>query len=390
MIVVTQSNKTDVFEVAIASASALSMLGYTESEIKQKSITDLFKALKDRIVGRFSNSAADHEKFLKFSLGVMKSNQEAIRDGICIAKNVKGFEKSTPWKIYQGGKLFHHIKRLGAELTGLSKDKWNPSDFFIVSKNGEMDLERVKPENTDYVTYNEMVGCSKDICGVSLKGKKAFHGSLSWAVALKMLGINIVESALGRKNFVDMSKKELNEDGRVALERMVKYLQGFNRPGEEIFYGYRTHWNRLCEVMEDYHVESRGWGESMIGFYDFLNSIDKHSKIKVKSNSFYKKLEHVLAASYITASSQNRMSCHHKKCQSGVVEDVGVRNPEIKDIKLDKILVPLDGTANIYVRLKIKNKLVDMQFRSKGSKAQFIIMETLKNASDAFPLENLK
>lgn len=379
----------NIKEDAIACSTVLTMLGYKQNEIEQKSFTDLFKAVKDRIVSKFSTNPIHHKNLLQASLEYMKSHEDTIKDGAAIASNLKQFNKTVPWKIHQGGTLFNHIKKMGSELTGLSKDKWNPSDFFLVTKNGENTLSTVSANDTDYAIYNEMVGCSEDICGVSLKGKRAFHGSLSWAVALKMLGINIVESKIGRKHFVDESKKELNEDGKEALKKMVRFLSSFNKPGGEIFQGYNTSRRTMNEVIEAYHVESRGWGESMIGFYDFFNSVVNHSKIRTKSNDPLKKLEHVVAAAYITASSQNKMSCHHKKCQNGVVEDVGVRNPKISDVKLEKVLVPMDGTANIYLRLKVKGKHVDLQFRSKGSKAQFIVMESLRSTGTAFPLDKI-
>lgn len=277
-------------------------------------------------------------------------NEICLNTARQIAKKVPNYQH---YEFHRGSVLFNTIKNKGLKLTGLkrvSSDKWNPSDIFLIKKGVDV-LSKIK-QMENVVQINQYLAEFDEVIGVSLKkgDTDAAHGAISLdnVVAMQSLGQPLMTSTSLEKNKQSIynNLKKLHHSAIANLIEITKCTE-----------------HNLKQAIEQLNPKSNNFNKSFPPAIEFLTRICNDVQ---HAND-------VITMAYLTAVSKHPLSCPHYKADGTKI--ILIDHDQSSDIKLDKIVVPLNGDTNVIFVLTVDGKGIKLQLRSKGSKPQFIVLK---------------
>lgn len=273
-----------------------------------------------------------------------------------IAKKVPNYQQ---YEFHRGSVLFNTIKNKGLKLTGLkrvSSDKWNPSDIFLIKKGVDV-LSKIK-QMENVVQINQYLAEFDEVIGVSLKkgDTDAAHGAISLdnVVAMQSLGQPLTTSTSLEKN-----KQSIYNNLKKVHHSAIANLVEITKCSEY----------NLKQAIDQLNPKSDNFNKSFPPAIEFLTRICADVQ---HAND-------VITMAYLTAVSKHPLSCPHYKADGTKI--VLIDHDQASDVKLNKIIVPLNGDTNVIFALTVDGKGIKLQLRSKGSKPQFIVLKETVSAT---------
>nr|DAU07896.1 MAG TPA: hypothetical protein [Caudoviricetes sp.] len=273
-----------------------------------------------------------------------------------IAKKVPNYQQ---YEFHRGSVLFNTIKNKGLKLTGMkrvSSDKWNPSDIFLIKKGVDV-LSKIK-QMENVVQINQYLAEFDEVIGVSLKkgDTDAAHGAISLdnVVAMQSLGQPLTTSTSLEKN-----KQSIYNNLKKVHHSAIANLVEITKCSEY----------NLKQAIDQLNPKSDNFNKSFPPAIEFLTRICADVQ---HAND-------VITMAYLTAVSKHPLSCPHYKADGTKI--VLIDHDQASDVKLNKIIGPLNGDTNVIFALTVDGKGIKLQLRSKGSKPQFIVLKETVSAT---------
>lgn len=402
-------NETDVQEGAVLCSIIMYLLKIKDEDVFND---DVPKRILDTKLAQTEFKGTQKElKFIETCVKYLKTHKKMLEDGKKIVeetnrslgKKAKTGLRLNNFKIHHGDDIFNSIRKKAKDTIGIQEDKWNPSDLYIIKN--DCKINDIINKKESIYDYNDKIGDYDLIHGFSLKMETAVHGSLSWNSALKYLKIPTIRvsnrgcvGARFKKKGEDVWYYYSNANTIRHLEAVYNYLKSIDSPNRLFYiYGYNKEIKEISP--ENYILKSANWDKTIIGFEEFVRSVEK-CRFSGKdgsfgNNSLLNKLEKVIAFSYIYATSRLPVSCRHKKCQTG--KEIDFMQPGsifLSDVILTHILFPIDGSATIIAKILVRHmngswKVRELEFRSKDSAAQFNVVQTRRTTDDVFSISDI-
>lgn len=291
-----------------------------------------------------------------------------IASGQTIAKH---FATKKNFEIHHKSDLYNSLRRIGSRLSGLSADKWNPGDIMLIKPNLDIPAE-VKQNIVD---YNQFIGSGENVVFISLKkgDKQAQHGSYG------------LQKLLNRQGFNDVLKHYSNNPATIeTITSQLKKLQIM--PIANYLYCYGTSGDVYQAIVGDKPLPDDVKFDSAT----FGTAIVNGLQLMISAGVDREKFVDVISGAYLTASSRDPLSCNHYKVSGSHFEFVDKHNASTIDV--DRILIPLNGTSRIIIKLVVDDKPAVMVIRSKeeGNLPQFIVVKDSAHYSGAVKLSTIK
>lgn len=260
----------------------------------------------------------------------------------------------SSYSIHYKTKMVNTIRTRGSKLSQLAKDKWNPSDFYLIDNR----VSFVPNNFQSIVEFNEW--CCSNTVGISLK--KDDHAILG-AIALKT-----IESKILNNNFVEKKwmKKELSKLMNLIRESLSfiknssigKYVflsRGNKGSDREIILSLINQKTVSQEDIDKLNISNIGFnvGNGLKFFADVLRKNDS-------VENFVSCLETI----YYYAIGATEKSCPYYFATPTRFHQV--YNGISKDFKFNSMIVPIGGTSSIYINVTIDGSKEMIEMRSKG------------------------
>lgn len=260
----------------------------------------------------------------------------------------------SSYSIHYKTKMVNTIRTRGSKLSQLAKDKWNPSDFYLIDNR----VSFVPNNFQSIVEFNEW--CCSNTVGISLK--KDDHAILG-AIALKT-----IESKILNNNFIEKKwmKKELSKLMNLIRESLSfiknssigKYVflsRGNKGSDREIILSLINQKTVSQEDVDKLNVANIGFnvGNGLKFFADVLRKNDS-------VENFVSCLEMI----YYYAIGATEKSCSHYLATPTRFNQV--YNGISKDFEFNSMIVPIGGTSSIYINVTIDGSKEMIEMRSKG------------------------
>ena len=269
---------------------------------------------------------------------------------------------------------YNALRKKGAALAGAGKDRWNPSDIMLIARDRRA---YTKAMQTDTITsLNEYFADPYgDIRGISLKGSKAMHGSVATGsiaghplVSDIMKRIKPMHMPLQHSTLTDAQKADVIEAfAKIKRGKTSKiYLRGVRGTLTDTIMA----WDTVTDLW------SKAYPDTLALLMACRNDED---------------LDNLAFVGFMYASSAiDGVSSNYWKAEAGrpmyFVEPAINRNA----FKLDQVIVPANGEASTVFNATYADGPIKLQFRSKESKPQFIIIRGAYKPKDLKPLSKVK
>lgn len=369
----SSGNKTNNQEIGVLIWVSILLHG------KTKKLAD-FKndRLKKFIVAKSDKEIEDSLSFLeKESLKKNGWNEQCKNSAEAIVGSLQSMNINVSnHKLHQGGSLFDNLRSLGKKLSGLSTaDKWNPSDIYFIKQNinSAPSFKTVEELNSYLATFT-------DIIGVSLKGSSALHG----AIALNSIFDKIKE--LRKPNVKEWKVgKTLTPEQKKEFKSLLNKVKSAAKscPYEvNLYLSNKTKYNlstNMDEMLNNMNISSENWGQSIPITLAYLAQLNTEQL-----------WEKFIFRGYCLASSQTYESAQYLKADGrGHIEIIkpGVNEA---DFKCFQCRIPLSGETNVVFEAQYNGEPLKLQFRSKGSKPQLIIIKTQEQVKSSIGIEKFK
>ena len=307
------------------------------------------------------NIITDDKQSINDAIDFMRRNKEWLASNTDGAKALAAYLRNsdidlTKYQIHRGSKLFNSIKAVGSKLSGLTADKWNPADIFLIKKGSNVEPSQFK----NIIDYNQYIGANDQVIGVSLKKGEttALHGSFALRSLLNMVGVKVNHT---KCQTIDQCKKLIN-DHLVSLQHSTieKYIYLVTNPGDST--------KTIAQLVDQLHPKSDTFIDSFPPGLEFLSAVRNNEA----------KMIDALTAAYQVASSSHANSAPHIKVARNSVKTINPHNADV--ITINRIIIPLTGDIHILFDLTVTSESgsqqkIKMQLRSKqqGNAPQFII-----------------
>ena len=281
---------------------------------------------------------------------------------------VKHYEMHYRDKVYNG------IRKLGAQLGGLGNhfDRWNPGDVVFVKKGAYP----IKSQYTgNIVDYNNYIGKCEDIIMVSLK--KEDDGALHGAVSLKTMLSNLPQLS------VAVDKYNSVQATFPVIHKQLKKLQNSNISSLLYCTGVNSEIHKLINAEDDKNPAKVKNGT-------FINSIPNVLAFLVAASGDKEVFKDICNMCYLWAASRTPQSCNYYKASANGCKLIDM-NTSI-EFKLDKVIIPLDGSARVTFNLLVDKQPWSMIARAKQEQGmpQFMLNTGNRSLSGARPIKLVK
>lgn len=245
------------------------------------------------------------------------------------------------YTFHQNSTEFNYIRKLGAGLSKLKADKWNPSDVILIKKSfnvNSLSSLTLNGLNSFLEEHNEVIGIS-----LKKSQKEANHGKSTLSLT-KFKGINPSKIQV-------MKGKEISDNGKGILKSLMKEI--YKKFDKSLLY-YRESEGPILQQIDSASPKSAYYPISTPVILDW---IAKHKDQEDLNDSLC-----ILAYNCL---SLNVLSCGHYKCfgSDKKIVEVGKRDP----ITIERIRFKLQGDIDVIVDIQVGNKKYKAQIRSFGS-----------------------
>lgn len=249
--------------------------------------------------------------------------------------------KLKSYTFHQNSTEFNFIRKLGASLSKLKADKWNPADVILIKKSfnvNSLSSLTLNGLNSFLEEHNEVIGIS-----LKKSQKEANHGKSTLSLT-KFKGIKPSKIQV-------MKGKEISESGKGILTSLMKEIH--KKFDKSLLY-YREYEGPILKQIESAKPKSSNYPISIPVILDW---IAKHKDQEDLNDSLC-----ILAYNCL---SLNVLSCGHYKCfgSDKKIVEVGKRDP----ITIERIRFKLQGDIDVLVDIQVGNKKYKAQIRSFGS-----------------------
>lgn len=274
--------------------------------------------------------------------------QAAIDSGTAIATKLKQYKG---YNIEHQTKMYKEIRSIGAKLSKLKADKWNPGDIALVKPNATID--RSKTDNI--IDFNNWVSSNTDVVMISLKkgDQQATHGSISLNHVADLPGLSALSSAIHTTKYTN------NEQSYKKIQQLLGKLTKL--PISDMIYQYQQD-----QLIKQITVEPNtvNFATVMINGLQFL----------LNAGNDRDDFTNIIEAIYRAASSRSVDSCNHYKVAGSQL--TWVNNKDTLDLTVNRVLVPVGGNSRIVFDITVNGSDQQLVFRSKDYKSspQFMIL----------------
>ena len=322
----------------------------------------------------------DNKEDIKKALDFLKAsqntpngwNQQCKTSAEVVIKNLGNL---SGYQVHQGGDFFNSLRKKGSSLSDLNPDKWNPSDIYLVKGNYKSALASKSIEE-----LNSKLNKFDDIIGISLKGAEALHGAASLGTIFKKLKIkdpNVSKwDVKTDSNLDEKQKKDLKE----LLSKIKKQSKSCNYD-VGVFISSKSKVeksNDIDTLINNLKVESSNWGQSLPITLGYLCEL----KTPEQWNKFIFRAYCVAGSKTFESASYYKVegNGHFEKCVPGLDE---------KKFKCNRCRIEISGGTAVIFDAEYDGTALKLQFRSKGSRPQMIVIHT-SETSWFKPLSELK
>lgn len=265
--------------------------------------------------------------------------------------------QAKTYQLHYRDKVYNTIRELGNRLGGFKGkyDRWNPADAMLVKKGAF-------PINNEYtsniVDFNNYIGKCEDVIGISLKksDKEAMQGSVSLGTILGELP----------QLKVAVTKYKDVKSTFPVVHNQLKKLQ--NSKIADLIY--------CSGVGSDVHkriVADNNADDIKLRNGTFVNSIPNVLEFLIAACDDKDVFIDICNMCYLWAASRTPKSCNFYKASESGCKFVDVHTAV--DFKLNKIVIPLDGSSRITFDITVDGNYWSMIARAKQERGfpQFVI-----------------
>ena len=289
------------------------------------------------------------ENIIKFLLDEKSWREASIVASEQIFNKFKKYNLKK-YTFHRGSKLFTQIKSIGSKLAGISADKWNPSDIFLISN----EVKAFSKNDFNHIMeFNRFIAedlqNSKPIIGISLKksDKLALHGAASVSTILTLLN-----STSKIKSAPSNPSGQLSKTGILTASGYLQKLK--NNP---LVYIHGKHEDRsFNDLLSNLRFGSVNFNKSFFNALEFLTIIN--------DANFENNLKYgILLAMSITA-----VSCSHYKASGSSISIVKTQShiEYFNSIKINRVRIKLNGENDTIIDYSIGGINKKAQIRSKN------------------------
>lgn len=321
----------------------------------------------------FYQSKADYRNVVAWLSANANWNRDCRETAADIIETF-GASKLTKFQCHHGTPEYNKLRKRGAALAGVGEDRWNPSDIMLIARDRKAYNKAMQTDNL--ATLNACLADPYgDIRGISLKGSQALHGAVA---ASSIAGNPLVSDIMKRIKPMHMPlQNNTLTDAQKAdvIEAFVKIKRNKTR---RIY--VRGVEGTLTDTIMAWDTVTDLWPKAYPDTLALLMACHNDGD-----------LDDLAFTGFMYASSAiNGVSANYWKAEAG--KPMYFVEPEIdRDaFSLDQVIVPVNGEASAVFNVTYKGKPVKLQFRSKGSKPQFIIIHGAYKPKDLKPLSMVK
>lgn len=300
-------------------------------------------------------------------------NRDCRNTAINIIKTF-GAHELARFQCHHRTREYNKLRKKGAALAGIGKDRWNPSDIMLIARD--------RRAYNKAMQANNLAGLNKfladrygDIRGISLKGSEAMHGSVAAGSIARhplirdiMKRVKIMDMSL-RNNTLTVAQKAdvIRAFAEIQRNKISKiYLRGVEGTLAGTIMAWRTVTDRW----------SKAYPDTLALLMACRDDED---------------LDNLAFVGFMYASSAiNGVSANYWVAEAGKPMYFVKPSTDRNAFTLDQVIVPVNGEASTVFNATYKGKPVKLQFRSKGSKPQFIIIHDAYNPRDIKPLSKVR
>jgi hypothetical protein len=227
--------------------------------------------------------------------------------------------------------MFDDIKKKGSALSGLNRDKWNPSDLMIIKQGITV------PNCDSLIDFNKWVHPEQlkeaDVIGISLKDshEHARHGKCSLASLDRVTNRQLFTNHRQYDGFDDDFKRDMTASLK-SIASHLSQVKVYNLPTERTFDAC-IETNKKLRLAVNYF-------RSLPVAIDGLANLANNKGLKDKDD-----LTAVITDAYCIASSTHANSCSYYKCEASHMSDV--HRSTDASVKIRDVFVPLTKDASI-------------------------------------------
>lgn len=335
-------------------------------------------------LGDYQKSKSVHvsDKDIAKAVNLLTNDKQWRKSVNGIVRNIVkviGHELSK-YEFHYGDDLYHAIIRTGSTLAGFdvtTRDRWNPSDIFLVKKGITSIPSDAK---TNIVTFNEWVGKCDDVIGISIKkgDVAAQHGSIGVGRAVD--AINKIEDLPNLDAAVENFKTV-----KASLPTIRKQLQTIKQSKVAKYFYVTGTQSQLYKALVG---EAEDHGE--IKNSTFQSAIPMTLQFFVSASKTPSQFEDVIKMCYLYAASRTPTSCNFWKV--GQEHAVFVDQKTAVDFKVNKVIVPLNGNSTILIECNVNGNrwFVTSRSRRENTKPLFSIEHRNHHTEHAIPISQVK
>lgn len=236
------------------------------------------------------------------------------------------------YEMHHKTNLYNKIRKIGAKLSKIAEDKWNPADMIFVRKGVTLDISK-----TDNIAeYNDYIGDMKNFIPVSLKKDAvAIQGAIAASTYLDQLGLKPLTHLNGTQAALKAIKKYL---GKVADNGKLKTIVKIN-PVDETFVEYLND----EEKARTFKPNSGTFSDALPPAIEFMLNAAQGSQ-----DTF----ENIIQGAYIASTSRTPLSCNHWKAMGTSLKFMNCRSSV--GFRLDEVLIPMNGTSRVYFNISVR------------------------------------
>ena len=285
-----------------------------------------------------------------------------------------GAPELAKFQCHHGTSEYNALRKKGAALAGIGEDRWNPSDIMLIARDRKAYNKAMQMDNI--VSLNRFLANPYgDIRGISLKGSRAMHGSVAASSIVDhplirdiMKRIKIMHMPLQHNTLTYAQKADVIEAfAEIQRNRISKiYLRGVE--------------GTLTDTIMAWGTVTDLWSKAYPDTLALLMACRDDED-----------LDNLAFVGFMYASSAiNGVSANYWKAEAGRPMYFVKPSTDRNAFKLDQVIVPVNGEASTVFNATYRGEPVKLQFRSKKSKPQFIIIRDTYNPRDIKPLSRVR
>ena len=343
------SNRDDVREIGVCLLAAALIEGCNSKQEQQQFIERVQMNGYDKLFLGKTVKLTDVCQFLL-------TNKSAFNSSYQCAKAIVdhfGKAKLAKYEIHHKSKQYNQIRANGKRLSQLTADKWNPSDFFFIMPNTNVNMHM-----KTIGEYNKFIGSDDKIIGVSLKEseKGAAHGKCAISNVVKQFKLHTTQHVF----------TAFDQQYKSWLVKSLKRFGECNNPDVKFIVPKNV--NTIDQVIE---ANQRLKDDKKIsGAY--FNSVPLIMQF-LENNCDPKTIQKIVEYAYSYSKSALPDSCPHNKVMGTKYEKT---SPHQADIEVKNIYIPLVKETQVVFDIVADGVKIKFQCRvfTASGKPQFNIL----------------